>query len=255
MNNPFAGYTTRDQWIERPGGRIYGQLFVPKDATAPLPVVICSHFFGGTHRNSAEWARLMAASGLVAYAFDYCGSTLASHSTGVSTLEMSIKTEAQDLSCVHDAIRALPEVDSAHVYLLGQSQGGAVSAMVADERPADIAGLFLLYPAFVIHDEMCARFGSPSEVPETFSHWQTLGRAYAVDAMAYDHYEHMGYTGPVHIWHGDRDGIVPLAYAERAARTYPSATLEVVRGAGHGFYERDQRRIAQAISESIKHGN
>ena len=150
-----------------------------------------------------------------------------------------------------DAVRALPEVDPARVYLLGQSQGGFVSTMVADERPADVAGLFLLYPALVIHDDAVGRFGSPDAVPQTYEMWMELGRRYAVDAMAWDPYEHMGYPGPVRIWQGDADPLVPLAYAERAARTYANAELEVVHDAGHGFYGIRMRRILAQIVASI----
>jgi pimeloyl-ACP methyl ester carboxylesterase len=42
-----------------------------------------------------------------------------------------------------------------------------------------------------------------------------------------------GFTKPVLVLHGSRDSGVPLAAAERAARTAPNATLVVVDGAGH----------------------
>jgi pimeloyl-ACP methyl ester carboxylesterase len=38
---------------------------------------------------------------------------------------------------------------------------------------------------------------------------------------------------PVHLWHGDRDEIVPLHHSRHAADTIPSATLTVFEGAGH----------------------
>ena len=46
--------------------------------------------------------------------------------------------------------------------------GGAVSAMVASERPADVAGLILLYPAFIIHDLAVKMFGSAENAPEVY---------------------------------------------------------------------------------------
>jgi hypothetical protein len=179
----------------------------------------------------------------VAYAFDFCGGAYSSRSTGETT-ECSILTEADDLSAVLDAVRGLDFVDERSVFLLGQSQGGAVSAIVAAERPDDVAGLVLLYPAFVIHDDMVERFGSVDNVPETFTWWQELGRIYAVDGINYDFYEHIGdYKGPVLLFHGTADSLVPLSYAERATETYPDAELVVVDGAGHGFYGSDQRRV------------
>ena len=38
---------------------------------------------------------------------------------------------------------------------------------------------------------------------------------------------------PVHLWHGDRDEIVPLHHSRYAAETIPNATLTVFEGAGH----------------------
>jgi pimeloyl-ACP methyl ester carboxylesterase len=38
---------------------------------------------------------------------------------------------------------------------------------------------------------------------------------------------------PVHLWHGDRDEIVPLHHATYAAETIPDATLTVFEGVGH----------------------
>lgn len=246
-----GSYEVHDLWTERPGGRIYGQVFDPSDAQDERPFVICSHFFGGSHRDSAVWARLMASAGYGAYAFDYCGATYSSQSTGVSTREMSIRTEETDLACILDMVLTLPHVDKQRVYLLGQSQGGLISSMVAETRPDDVAGLLLLYPGFSVPAQMRGRFGDVKNVPETFLMWQPLGKAYAADAMGYDPYMHMSYKGPVRIWHGGNDPVVPITYSERAVATYPNATLEVIRSAEHDFYGSDQRHVAQQIARCI----
>lgn len=244
-------YTVEDMWVEHGGKRVYGRLFTPKGLSRPAPAVICSHYFGGTHRASAEYARAMAEAGYVAYAFDFCGGSAASRSTGTTT-ECSILTEADDLSAVLDAISALDAVDAGGVFLLGQSQGGAVSAMVAAERPDDVGGLVLLYPAFVIHDSMLGMFGSADAVPDEFEFWQRLGRVYAVDAIGYDFYEHVGaYEGPVLMFQGDLDGIEPKAYTDRAAVLYADVDYEVVEGAGHGFYGADQRHVFERAAEFV----
>lgn len=255
MCSPVFPYDVRDLWIPRPDGRIFGQLYVPKGTGAPLPAVICSHFFGGSHRTSGKWAAVLARTGLVTYAFDFCGATHSSKSEGPGPLDMSVLTEAEDLDNILDGIRALPETDADRTYLLGQSQGGAVSAMVADKRPHDVAGLFLIYPAFSIHNQMIGRFGTPQNVPNRFSQWQPLGQPYAVDAMAYDPYDHMSYPGPVYIWHGDQDDLVPITYSERAASSYPNAQLEVIPKAGHGFHDAVPERIAQQIAYAINNNS
>ena len=37
----------------------------------------------------------------------------------------------------------------------------------------------------------------------------------------------------MHLWHGDRDEIVPLHHSKHASETIPNATLTVFEGAGH----------------------
>ena len=45
------------------------------------------------------------------------------------------------------------------------------------------------------------------------------------------------YTGSVLLLHGDKDAIVPLQYAAKAAEVYAQCTYHVLKGAPHGFYE------------------
>ena len=64
-----------------------------------------------------------------------------------------------------------------------------------------------------------------------------MGKNYVSDVWDYDVYAEMpNYTNPVLILHGDRDGIVDVSYAQRAAESYPDAELHILHGAGHGFY-------------------
>lgn len=244
-----SGIVTSELWVEHDGKRVYGRLHLPDglEEGERIPAVICSHFFGGTHRASSVWARLMARAGYAAYAFDFCGGSPKSRSTG-STTECSIKTEAADLSAILDAIKALAVVDPTSVFLLGQSQGGAVSAMVAAERPSDVAGLVLLYPAFIIHEDAVRRFGSPENVPETYVMWHELGRVYAVDALAYDFFEHIGaFTGPVLMFQGTADDMEPPALTDRAATLYADVDYEHIEGAGHEFFGDDRTHVAERI--------
>lgn len=256
MDRDTKRFVTRELWVEHGVSRIYGVLHLPKGAEqgTPLPAVICSHFFGGTHRTSSKYARALATQGFVIYAFDFCGGSPESRSTGVTT-ECSIRIEEEDLSAILDAIRDLPGVDASRVFLLGQSQGGAVSAMLAAARPQDVAGLVLCYPAFVIHDDAVRRFGTTDKVPETYHMWLDLGRAYAVDAIEYDFFERIGaYAGPVLLFQGDEDDMEPPAYTERAARLYAHACLEVIQGAGHGFHGADFAHVIDRTAELVRMG-
>ena len=246
-------FTERELWVERDDMRIYGVLYLPEGVSAenPAPAVICSHILGGTHKNSGRYAREMVARGYVAYAFDFCGGSNDSLSTGKTT-DSSIKTEAADLSAVFDVIRALPEVDASKIFLFGQSQGGAVSAMVAAEKPDEVAGLILLYPAFIIHGLAVKMFGTADKAPEVYHLWLDLGHIYAVDAIEYDFYEHIGnYTGPVLMFQGTDDKLEPRSYTDRAAEVYANVDYEVFDGAGHSFEGEIRQHVINRTADFI----
>lgn len=227
----------RELCVKRGDMLIYGILYEPEgsDGLQSKSAVICSHILGGTHVNSGKYALELAKHGFVAYAFDYCGGSIDSRSTGKTT-ESSIKTWAADLSAVIDEIGALDEVDERRVFLFGQSQGGAVSAMVAADRPDDIAGLILLYPAFIIHGLAVDMFGTPENAPEMYRFCHDLGHIYAVDAIEYDFYEHIGdYEGPVLMFQGTADKFEPKRYTDRAAEIFKNIEYEVFEGVAHSF--------------------
>lgn len=134
---------------------------------------------------------------------------------------------------------------------MGTSQGGAVSAITAAKHVDEIRGLVLLYPAFVLVDNANERYQSPEEIPDTqFFMWMDVGRAYFEPLLGYDIYADIeAYDKDVLILHGDEDSIVPLSYSERAAEVYPSAQLEVLQGAGHGFSGENAQTAINLMTE------
>ena len=232
--------------------RIYGLLYLPQEHSEPLPAVIFSHGFGGSHDVGDSYARALAERGFAAYCFDFRGGGYGSQSDG-SVLEMSIMTEVDDLTAVMDEIRSLPYINADEVFLMGTSQGGVVSAITAAHHPRDVRGLILLYPAFVLVDTAQQRFKSAEEIPETsFQLWMTVGRAYFEPLLGYDVYADVSaYPKDVLILHGDADSIVPLSYSEKAMTAYSSARLVVIEGAGHGFYGEDEAFAIQNIADYL----
>lgn len=131
----------------------------------------------------------MAARGYVVYCFDFCGGSPGSRSDG-TTLELSVFTEQADLEAILAMAQGLDFVDPDRIFLLGTSQGGAVSAITAAEHADEIRGLILLYPAFVLVDNANERDSSPEEIPEsTFFLWMEVGHAYFAPLIGYDIYE------------------------------------------------------------------
>ena len=234
-----GGYTveTEEVFAENQGNRIYGLLYRPVGVKGARPTVIYSHGFGSSYRSGDRYAQALASRGYLVYCFDFRGGSESSRSEG-SNLEMSVFTEQSDLEAVMAMLQDRADVDSNNLFLLGASQGGMVSAMTAADNQDAIAGAVLLYPAFVLVDDAMEQFDHIDEVPDYMYYlFMTVGRAYFENLFGYDVYADIQeYEKDVLIVHGDRDSLVPLSYSERAVDVYPSAQLEVIPGAGHGFY-------------------
>ena len=226
--------------MERDGMKIYGELYLP-DAEGPLPLVIMSHGFGGNHEHMTAYAKVFAREGIAVYAFDFIGGGYGSKSDGTMR-EMSVLTEAADLSAVLDQMRLRPEIDPGKIFLMGASQGGFVSSYVAGVRPEEVAGLICLYPAYVLQDNAWKQTPDPDKIPETISLMGiTLGGIYNRDAMSFDIYDIIrNYPGKVLIIHGTVDSVAPISYSERAAEVFPDAELIRYEGANHGFRGKDE---------------
>ncbi|MCV3295904.1 MAG: lysophospholipase [Oenococcus sp.] len=134
--------------IECGGNVLYGVSYRQDDLKSQ-PTIILSHGLGETYRDVAEYARLLANNGFVSIVFDFSGRSNRSKSS-VSVTRMSIFSEKNDLLTVIRFAQSLNYVNNNRLFLFGESQGGAVSAIATDEIFQQIAGLVLFYPAFVI---------------------------------------------------------------------------------------------------------
>ena len=240
-------FETQELWAERDGKRIYGVLYVPQgagDRMPPSSVPTALAAPGAPARSAPRrWRR--------GATWSTASTSAAGSRSDGTTLEMSVFTEQADLEAVLAMAQGLDFVDPDRIFLLGTSQGGAVSALAAAEHADEIRGLILLYPAFVLVDDANERDSSPEEIPEsTFFLWMEVGRAYFAPLIGYDIYEDIaGYEKEVLLLHGDADDIVPLSYSERALEVYPEARLQVLPGAGHGFYGEDAQVAIDAIAD------
>lgn len=249
-----AMHDTEELYISRGGNEIYGILFRPKiREREKLPLVILSHGYNDSSWRSLTYAAAIAEKGFAAFCFDFCGGSSASRSTG-SSLDMSIFTEQADLEAVIAEMKALDFVDGDSIFLIGASQGGAVSALVAGAHPEDVRGMALIYPAFVIPDDAREAFASVDEVPDSFVFMGLeIGKAYYEGLFGFDIYAAIEpYKGNVLIVHGDADTLVPISYSERALDVYASAELKVIRGAGHGFSDSEARQAIEWILEYLQ---
>lgn len=220
-------------WSERDGNRIFGMMYYNSTASEKQPAVILSHSSSLTHEAMKGYASAIAKMGFAAYCFDFCGGSDKSKSDG-KTDEMTVFTEVEDLRAVVKTVKSLDYFDSSNVCLLGSSQGGLVSALLADECPDDFAGMILFYPAFNIPEmvKMFSGFGGFGD----FGGMMSMSEAYINSIKDFDVWSHIGkFSKPVCIIHGTADMIVPISNSEKAVGLYPSATLNKIEGANHGF--------------------
>ncbi len=107
--------------------RIIGHAFVPEQPGS-VPAIIISHGFTGNLSDNDALAERFCADGYAAFTFSFCGgsqdATPAQFKSDGDSVGMSLRSEVRDLLAVIDYVRALPEVDSGRINLLGFSQGG-----------------------------------------------------------------------------------------------------------------------------------
>lgn len=228
-----AGQKSEEYRIPASLGNLYGLLQIP-EGEGPVPLLITCHGYGGTYLGALDYASYFVKGGYAVFSLDFCGGGLLTRSDG-TMMQMSVLTEARDLNAVIDYFKDDPRFSG--IYLRGESQGGFVASYVAAERPEEVKGVILEYPAYVLQD-----FGRQQQLPDgsfpevTTLLWMSVGRGYCEDVTSFDIYEHMSaYGRPVLILHGDKDPLVALDYSERALKAFSGAELIVMPGQGHGF--------------------
>lgn len=215
-------------------GHVWGRQDRMQDA------VILSHGFLANERMCHRYAKLLADMGLLAVTFDFCGGGMNSRSDGKSK-DMTVLTEKEDLLAVVKGVEESFSPKS--ISLLGCSQGGFVSGLLAAELGAqEIGKLIMFYPALCIPDD--ARKGKmmfykfdPDKIPEVLGRFpMEIGKGYAEAVISMDPYEEMkGYEGPVLLVHGTEDKIVDISYARKLRTIYPDIRYEEIKGGGHMF--------------------
>lgn len=245
--NTEYSVSTEDLVIENGVKSIYGKLFKPQ-TNGKHPVIIMSHGYNGCHANYQAEGSFFASKGYLCFAFDFCGGSAWSKSSGKTT-EMTVFTEKQDLLDVFERISKLDIADSEEIYLMGESMGGLVTTLAAEELSDRVKGLVLYYPAMIVPDDWRKKYPAVEEIPELTDFWGiTLGRDFFLSIHDFYPFEAIkNFRNKVLIVQGDSDGIVPLTCAEKTAELYEKSRLEVLEGEGHGF-SAEKSKIAMEIA-------
>ncbi|SEI69160.1 alpha/beta hydrolase [Sharpea azabuensis] len=240
----------KDVYVNIRNEHIYGQVFIPASSQGTLPLLILCHGFGGHYTDLIPIARKCMANGIAAFCFDFRGGAPTNKSDG-KMVDMSIKTEEEDLEAVIETMRHLDFVDNDRIYLGGHSQGGLVASLVGAKRE-DIQGLFLAAPAFNI--PRLFRFVPVPKEGKTYHFLNAdVGRKYVEDARSIKIYDDVkSFDKTVLIFHGGSDTLVPIQYSAEAVEEYKHARLISYEDADHLFNEHYLNDMADQIIATIK---
>lgn len=240
--------------------KLYGMITAPENyKELQLPLIVIAHGFNNTLEQYEDYAQQLASQGYVVYRFDFYGGSRQSKSGGQDMLDMSVKTEQEDLTQVVSQLSAETYIDSGQVTLLGASQGGVVSTLYAAANPDKVQKLILIFPAYVLFDDIKETYdrlgvASPDDLPAVLTHRNAqLGRRYVADALDIDIREEMKKVrADTLIIHGTQDDVVPYRYGVEASQTIPKAQLVTVEGGGHWISPDFNAVATPAIEEFLK---
>lgn len=240
-------------WIKNGNRNIYGIISKPRYDGKKQPIAIISHGFNGTHAYARTYFETLNSLGYQVYTFDFpCGSV--NSRSDNNTLNMSILDEQSDLEAIVRYFKQQPDVDPSKIMLIGESQGGFVSALVADKIPQDINAAVLVFPALCIPDNWRERYPKLTDIPEVTKLWNvSMGRRFFEEIHDMNVFKKMKkFKKPVLIIQGDADPVVSMNDSKRAVKTYKNASLYVIPGASHGFKPEEQKRSLLQIKKLIE---
>lgn len=196
-----------------------GRKYYSDKITAKKNLII-SHGFGASMLNELKMVKPLVLAHYQVFVFNF-------PQFNGNTGKTSVLTEKQDLIQV---VKTVKQASGLKLDLLGCSQGGLVSALVANDFPRLIHKLALFYPAFSIpHD---ARKGR-SELNGI-----RILPKYQHDAAALQPWRQIrNYKRPVLIVHGTEDQLVNIGYAEKAHSTYKNSKFVTIKHGDHGFHK------------------
>ena len=222
------------------GKTLRGIYHIP-EFSSNIPLMILFHGFTGlkseSHRIFVKLSRLLSQKGIGVLRFDFSGS---GESDGDFD-EMTFSSEVAEGGAILDYAVSLPAVDKSRIGLLGLSMGGAVAAIIAGKRSADIRTLVLWAPATaelmrrVFQIRVASAFRDESGRYDLDGLW--LNPRFTEDLKQWDCISTVSnYNGKTLIIHGSEDVIVPVDIARQYQKVFSeTARLEIIEGADHTF--------------------
>ena len=240
--------------IPGPNGKLVGEIQRP-DKAEKVPLVIISHGFTANKEGTllTDVADALEKVGIASIRFDFDGHG----ESGGDFQDMTVPKEINDLKAIYSYALNLPYVES--ISLLGHSQGGVVTSMVAgDLGNKKIKAIVLMAPAAILREDairgntMGVTYDplNPPEYVELPMPGKTLrlGREYirtAFDLPIFETAE--GYRGPACMIHGTGDQIVPYTMSLHYDHRFKKSELHLIPGEDHGFNKNRSEAVKIAV--------
>lgn len=251
--SPNSATTTIPFALSLGAATLDGEALLPS-AKGPFPTFVLAHGFGANREETRRFALPLLQQGYAAFIFDFLGSgNPASKSRGRSTLMMNPTTLLDDFHRVIAYARNQSYVDPSRLSLLGCSQGGLLSVIVAAEKGFPVASLILLYPGLSIPEEV--RKGSflghsfpPGQPPETLKAFKIrISRSYLLAVERYQVEDLLPRLScPTLIIHSVFDQLVPYPRIKDLSSLIPQSEMQTIVWGLHGLNSRHNTAKANA---------
>jgi uncharacterized protein len=235
--------------------KLVGTLDVPASNT-DIPLVLLLHGLSGSQEDPVivATAQALNEAGIATLRIDLNGHG----GSGGNVIDMTVPNQIEDARVAFDYARSLPFVSS--IGLLGHSQGGIVSAMLAGQLRSKISALVLLAPATTIPES--ARAGNmmgvqfdPQNPPASITIFGLpIGRKYILTAQKLkSNSVPARFTGPVNLIHGLEDEALPSEGAKRYVKNFRHGELHLLPGQDHNFFSDPDEPAELASTFLAKH--
>jgi hypothetical protein len=206
--------------VKAAGGEAYG-LFLPPRLPGPAAVIMFMHGNGELADFSVDEFAVPRQWGFGVLPVEYPGYGGAPGSPSEKSIMASVRG-------LYDWAARDPRVDPKRIVAWGRSLGGGAAAQLAIDRPV---AAMILESAFTSVSDFAARFMAPAFlIRDPFDNRKALA----------------SYRGPLLLFHGRQDTIVPFEHGRELAAVVPGAQFREL-NCGHNDCPRDWRTIAEFL--------
>lgn len=246
-------------------GMLVGDVWRPVQSSGTsdrVPVAIYAHGLTGGRTKIYLERRLPLS--ILKYNIGYVAFDFNGHGESDGAfIDHTIHNETDDLDSIFSYVRKLDWVDTNRISILGHSQGGIITSLLAGRRGSDPAkggihsivllasGGDLLKTALTQGQMLNAKFDL-KDIGDSIvlRPGYAIGREYIKAAMEAEVVESAArYGGPVCLIHGDNDETVPVSMSRTYKERIPSAELLVFDALGHSFHN----DVASAVLASAEY--